>query len=282
VKRSLPLALAAALVVLSLVESVTGLTATARVATDGDWRAAAAEVRGGFQPGDLIVFAPAWVAPIGRTYLGDLIPVEMAARADADRYGRVWEVAIRGAHAPEARSAEAVHTNQHGRVAVALYRKQAAEPVYDFTAHASEAHVSAGGRGCLPGGDPPGFACAGARVEPRTLEADFRPHRGILTPASAAGPVAVVFEAVPLGRTLVGYTAIHDYYARKNSDAPVDFRVLIDGRERLRVRARNEDGWRRFELDTAAEQGSPHSVSFEVSAGNPAWRSFGFHAEARK
>ena len=69
--------------------------------TAADWDAAAAEVRAGFQPGDLIVFAPAWSDAVGRLHLGDLIPPEMAARADESGYRRVWEVSIRGARAPE-------------------------------------------------------------------------------------------------------------------------------------------------------------------------------------
>ncbi len=67
---------------------------------DGAWHAAAQVVRDGYRPGDLIVFAPAWIDPIGRWQLGDLIPIEAAARMDAARYGRIWELAIRGGHAP--------------------------------------------------------------------------------------------------------------------------------------------------------------------------------------
>ena len=37
-----------------------------RAPTPADWQAAAAQVRAGFQPGDLIVIAPAWAAPLGR------------------------------------------------------------------------------------------------------------------------------------------------------------------------------------------------------------------------
>ena len=77
------------------------LTARSRVATGADWEAAAAEVRAGFEPGDVIAFAPAWVDQIGRAHLGDLVTVEMAGRSDVDRYARVWEVTIRGAHSPD-------------------------------------------------------------------------------------------------------------------------------------------------------------------------------------
>src|SRR5262245_17609859 len=64
----------------ALLETAVALLAPFRVARTDEWAAAAAEVRGAFRPGDLIVFAPAWVDPIGRSYLGDLMPPEMVGR----------------------------------------------------------------------------------------------------------------------------------------------------------------------------------------------------------
>ena len=89
--------------------------ATAVPAADGAaWRAAAAEVRAGYRPGDLIVFAPDWIDPVGRMQLGDLIPIEVAARMDAARYGRIWEVAIRGARSPDTAGLEPVAVDDAG------------------------------------------------------------------------------------------------------------------------------------------------------------------------
>jgi hypothetical protein len=290
-----PAALSAALLVgaLATYESAAALTAPARVAAEADWEAAADEVRAGFQPGDLIVFAPAWVDQIGRAHLGDRIPVEMAARADDDRYRRVWEVSIRGARAPDTEGLARVRASEHGRVAVALYEKSAVEPLYDFTAHATEARVTDAHpsgkdeRPCFAEG-PAGFRCAGVRVEPRTLEIDYQPRRGILAPALLGRVIAIEFPDVPLGAHLVGYTGLHDYISRlrvwqqvpggRAADWPVDFRVLIDGKKQLEVRHLNSDGWRRFTVDTAPGR---HTVRFEISAPDPSWRTFGFHAEAR-
>ena len=64
----------AGLVVVSLlavVETTVVLVARSR-ARHADWAAAAAAVRAGFRPGDLIVAAPAWADPILRAELGDL------------------------------------------------------------------------------------------------------------------------------------------------------------------------------------------------------------------
>ncbi len=272
--------LAALVALVALVETGTALTARSRVATDADWEAAAAEVRGDFRAGDVIAFAPAWVDQIGRAHLGDLVTVEMAGRSDADRYARVWEVSIRGAHAPDAAGARLVHESRHGNVRVALWEKPATPVVYDFTANAADARVLRGEQPCF--GDPThGWLCGGQRVERRTLEIDYRPRRGFEVPADRT-PTTLGFTEVPLGGALVVYAGLHDYYARKSADGLVDFSVDIDGVEKLRARIGNDDGWRRFDVDTRALAGGRHSVTFHVSAANPAWRNFGFHAEARR
>ena len=169
----------------------------------------------------------------------------------------------------------------HGRVHVALYEKPATPVVYDFTASAADARVLRGANPCF--GDPAaGWLCGGARVERRTLEIDYRPRRGLLVPADRRADHDRATREVPLGDTLVVYAGIHDYYARQIGDGVVDFSVDIDGVEKLRTRIGNDDGWRRFDLDTRALAGTRHAVTFHVSAANPAWRNFGFHAEARR
>jgi hypothetical protein len=278
---SKPAVIVAALIaLLALVETSVAVTARARVASDGDWQAAAAEVRAGFSPGDVITFAPAWSDQVGRAHLGDLVTVEMAGRSDDDRYARVWEVSIRGAHAPEVVGARLVRTTQHGRVRVALYEKPAVPLLYDFTASANDARVLRGEQPCF-GDAASGWRCGSQRVERRTLEIDYRPRRGLLVPADAR-PTTLGYSEVPLGDTLVVYAGLHDYYARKSADGVVDFSVDIDGAEKLRARVGNSDGWRRFDLDTHALAGTRHTVTFHVSAANPSWRNFGFHAEARR
>lgn len=259
--RTQAVIVAAVIALIALVETGSALTARARVATDADWQAAAAEVRAGFGPGDVIAFAPAWVDQAGRAHLGDLVTVEMAGRSDVDRYARIWEVSIRGEHCADVAGAHLLHETKHGRVRVALYDKPATPVVYDFTEHAEE--------------------LIGGRYERRTLEIDYRPRRGILvTPAPQ--PVTYEWREVPLGDTLVVYAGLHDYYARKSADGTVDFHVLVDGVEKLHAQIGNADGWRRFELDTRPLAGTRHRVTFQIAAAHPAWRNFGFHAEARR
>jgi hypothetical protein len=287
----LALVAAALVALLALVETAVALTAGARVAPASDWQAAAAEVRAGFGPGDLVVFAPDWADQIGRAHLGDLVTVEMAGHADADRYARVWEVSIRGAHATDANGARLVKESRHGKVRVALYEKPAAHVIWDFTAHADDARVTQ-----TPGTAPPagnnetpcyadvgaGWRCPGSRVERRTLEIDYRPRRGILAQADSGRTTHIGFTEVPLGATLVVYAGIHDYYARKNGSGLVDFTVVVDGKSLLTARVGNSDGWKRYEIDTRAFAGTRHAVRFDMTAADPAWRNLGFHAEARQ
>jgi hypothetical protein len=277
----LPLVLAVALVGLGAFETANALWAPRRVASAADWRAAADEVRAGYRAGDLIVFAPAWVDQVGRAWLGDLVTVEMAGRADADRYGRVWEVSIRGAHADEATGTR-VRETRHGRVTVALWDKPAVAVLTDFTSRADEARVTVA---APEGAETPclrdvgaGFRCPGSRVEQRTLEIDYRPRRGLLIPLEAARATRLEWSDVELGAHLVLYAGLSDYFARKNGDGPVDVVLWIDGRERMRQRVRNDDGWRRFEV--GSEPGR-HLVRVEISSPQPAWRNLGLHLEAR-
>jgi hypothetical protein len=272
---------------LALVESVAAVLGPRGAPQATEWIAAGQRVRAGFRAGDLIVFAPPFIDQLGRLYLGDLIDVEMAGRPDADRYPRIWEVAFQGARAEEAAGARRIETSRHGPLAVTLYEKDAVEVLFDVTRNAEKARVTqrpGDGRGdetpCPT--DRGGFRCASTRVAPRTLEIDYRPRRGLLVPLDGRLTTSVELDEVPLGRRLVGYTGLHDYYARKSADGAVDFVVLVDGKERLRLRHANQDGWRRFEIDTSAEAGQRKTLRFEISGPDARWRNFGFHAESRK
>src|SRR3954454_20685478 len=98
-RRRLAAVAAGTIVLLALYETASALIAPLRAPSDADWAAAASAVRAQFKPGDLIVAAPAWADPVMRLHLGDLVPVQVAARMDAARYGRIWVVSQRGASA---------------------------------------------------------------------------------------------------------------------------------------------------------------------------------------
>ena len=77
-KLSIGLAPLAALALIAAWSTCRVVGAGAGVPGDAAWARAAAVVRERHQPGQLIVFAPRWVDPVGRLHLGDLIPLEMA------------------------------------------------------------------------------------------------------------------------------------------------------------------------------------------------------------
>ena len=287
--RRWPLLLVLAFVSLASVETVAAIVGPGRAAREADWEAAAAEVRAGVRPGDLIAFAPYWADQVGRSHLGDLMPVEMVARSDADRYGRIWELSVRGAHHDDVQKARELHATDHGRVRVTLYEKvPPIEVLHDFTATLGDARVTqqpASGRGeetpCYVDGD--GFRCASTRVERRTLEIDYQPRHGALVPVDGSLVTRLEYPGVHLGSVLVCYAGLHDYYARKNADGVVDLALFVDGAPLGSERVANADRWKRLSLDTARfADGQPHTVRFEVKAQNAAWRNFGFHAEARR
>ena len=269
------------------VEAAWGMLLPTRVPSEEDWRALSTQLHARWHADeDIVLIAPDWLSPIGRHHLGNLVTIEMAGHTDLDRYARVWVAGLGESKSAELTTtpAEVVH---FGRLTLTRYERKPAAIAFDFTTHAKEARVVEVATGateekpCLP--DPSGsFRCTPAVIEPRTLEIDYRPRRGILAPAEANKIVRIEFSEVELGKTIVGYTGLHDYYARKQADGPVDFVVFIDGAERLRVHYLQSENWRRFSIDTEKEAGKKAAVRFEVSSPAPSWRSFGFHAEARK
>ena len=273
--------------VVSLVETWRAVTASSRVATILEWQAAGQKVRGDFRAGDLVVFAPAWADQVGRSFLGDIIPVEMAARVGADHYERIWEVSIRDARAPETlvKGARLVEEQRFGHVRVALWDKgPAVRTLYAFTAHLPDARVvevDARGaeRPCYH--DGAGFRCGSTRIEKRVTEVDYQPRLATMIPVSGADTTALDYDAVPMGKSLVVYTGLHDYYARKNGSGPINVTVEIDGEKLVVPPATNESGWQRTALDTARFDGAPHKVRFLVSAPLPPWRNLAIDAETR-
>ena len=276
---------AAGVIAVALAESALGLYGPHSVATEADWRAAADQVKSQLKPDDLIVFAPAWVDQVGRQYLGDRMPVAMVARADADHYARIWELSIKGGQADEAMGLVAKSEQSYGRVTLRLYEKPAAKPLHDFTAHFADARTtirplkSTDEAPCATEGEA--RRCGTSRIEPRIMEIDYHPRRGILAPAMAGQTITLAYDEVP-GGLLVGYVGLHDYYARKNGDGVVTFRVRADDKQSVivpvRVPSKEGQGWQRFELPLGE---GTHQLRFEIEAEHASQRLIGFAAEVR-
>jgi hypothetical protein len=287
-RHRLAMGCALGIVVLALVETANALLAPLTAPSDGDWRKAAVQVRAGFRPGDLIVAAPAWADPLVRQHLGDLIPLPVAGRMDAARFGRIWEVAQRGSKAPEVAGAKVEETGRHGGLTVRRYQREPAHVLFDFVADWNRASVSrnlGGGQVnfCNPLGDR--FQCPdvpGSPIKPDLLEIDTTPRWALGVPMVGSATTAMEYDRVPLGRELVVGVGLHNVWLRKAAKGTVTVRVLVAGRELGRLQAGSMTGWTLRKLDTAGLAGQTATVRFEITADDPNSRHLGLAAEARQ
>nr|HEX4318819.1 hypothetical protein [Kofleriaceae bacterium] len=266
-EASAPRWLAALPAVLLVAVAAWETCATRRDATsvpgDDAWTAAEAVVRAQHQPGDLIVFAPAWVDPVGRLHLGDLISVDDAGRMDAARYARVWELSIRGDHAPEVAGETPAFEDASGDVLVRRYDRAApARVVDDVRRHVPEVSPT-------------------RSVSDVYREVGFEPHACLELSVKAGTTMRVTFPKLQLGTTLVGYVGIPDVFERRDYRDPGTLSVEIAGATVASAIAGVDDGWVRFE---AATTPGVAAVTFEVSTtGKPdQHRKLCFAAEARE
>jgi hypothetical protein len=253
---------AALLALIGLWEACTLARADRDTGADADWARAAAAVRERHRPGELIVFAPGWIDPVGRRQLGDLIPIEMAARMDDARFGVVWELSVRGARAPEARG-QVGYRARFGAVQVRRVQRDPARVVTDFVAAADAARYQGGaGRVGLE-------------------EVGFEPHRCISIVPPPGGTVSARFDGVELGAELVGYVGLADVFTRRDVRAPGRLRVSVDGAPIAEVTAGVDDGWVRFRAATTP--GTASVVFAATAVGEDARdRRICFAAEARR
>lgn len=227
---------------------------------DAAWHAAAERVRAEYRPGDLIVFAPDWIDPVGRLHLGDLIPLEVAARMDAARYGRIWELAIRGARSPDTAGLAPVATEDRGGVVVRRYERAPVVVVGDVL----ERRATATSDGATP------------TLE--LTEVGFTPHRCLQVSPLPGTPLRITFPQLPLGRELVGHVGIADVFTRRDVRSPGQLEVELAGKVIASARAGVDDGWVRF---AAATTPGPADVTF-IARATDAGRRICFAAEARQ
>lgn len=238
--RERPGTLAAAALLLVAAWEIAGVVRPVLGApTDSDWQRAAATVAAERQAGDLIVFAPRWVDPVGRLWFGDQVSIDDLARMDAVPYARIWEVSIRGARAPEGRGA-AAWEQRFGAVRVRRFDRPSPPPRVTWSLH--------------------------ARAD--VYEVAHEPHRCMKMPP---GPVRE-HKGVTLGSELQVYAGIADVWSRRDNQAFALVRVMVDGNEVASAIIGNDSGW--FALPAAATTPGVHDVQFEVSLvrdrGNPA------------
>ena len=266
--RALALGLAPALVLLAVAlwEIRATTRAGADVPDDEAWRDAAAAIRAQHQPGDLLVVAPAWLDPVLRLHLGDLIPIDAAARMDAARYGTIWELSARGARADETRGLSPVSTTRYDGLTVRRFVRTPAQVVTDVRDQLRA------------------FAVTGARAGGPSLElaeVGFTPRRCVQVIPAPGGSVRLELAEVELGRELVGYVGLADVFTRRDVRAPGRLAVEVDGQEVASITVGVDDGWRRF---AAATTPGRHRLAFVATAVGAGARDrrICFAAEARR
>ena len=229
-------------------------TRAAGVPDDDAWRAAAQIVRENHRPGDLIVFAPAWVDPTGRMHLGDLISIDMASRMDDAKYARIWELSISAGAAVRGTERPAFEKDVDG-VLVRRYDRTPVKVLADVRALMSELRVDGGSRPTL-----------------ELAEIGFEPHRCIQVVPSA--PVRMTV-ALPAGK-LVGYAGLADVFTRRDVRAPATLDVEVGGKVVASISPGVDDGWVRFTAQIPAGD-----VTFVARAAAPN-RQLCFAAEVRE
>ena len=262
---------AALLVVISVWELVAAQRAGADVPGDDAWAKASETVRARYQDGDLIVFAPTWIDPVGRLHLGDLMPIDHVARMDDARFPVVWELSIRGARAPESRGREVAFSASVGGVRVRKLTRSPAVVLTDFVNQfeTSRRQVKTEGR-----------SVGGARVV--LEEVGFTPRRCIRVQPRPDDTVRLTFKDVSLGSSLVGHVGLADVFTRRDIRAPGRLAVSVAGEELTSVDFGVDAGWVKFSADT--EAGANEQVTFAVTAVGAGARKrlICFAAEARQ
>jgi len=254
------------IVAVALWETGAASRAGAKVPDDAAWADAARAIRERHQPGNLIVVAPTWLDPVLRLHLGDLIPIDMAARMDAARYGTLWEVSARGERAPEVRGLVADWTGRFAGLTVRRYVRPPVVVLADVRDQVGQFRTE-------------GARAAGPTVE--LTEVGFTPRRCVQVIPAPGGTVRLELDRMLLGRELVGYVGLADVFTRRDVRAPARLVVEVDGAVVATTTVGVEDGWRRF---AAATTPGPHRVAFVATAIGPQARDrrICFAAEARE
>lgn len=236
------------------------------VPDDAAWQRAATEVRSHFQAGDLIVFAPAWIDPVGRQHLGDLIPLDAAGRLDAARFPTIWQVAIRNATNPDVAGATARESQDFDGVTVTRFE----QPKITVTADAAA---------LLPTAKAAGAIARGPSLE--LAEVGFAPHRCVQVVPQPNKSVRITYPGMALGTTLVAGVGLADIFTRRDVRAPGKLEIEIGGTIVATAQFGVDDGW--VKLQAATQPGAADVTFIATAVGaNARDRLICFAAEARQ
>jgi hypothetical protein len=180
------------------------------------------------------------------------MPLDDWARMDAARFGRVWELSIRGARAREVAGERPVWERELAGITVRRYERPPATVLDDAVR-------------ALPRAQSSGPADRG----PASVigEVEFRPHRCVQVAPAPGRAVTIVFPSFALGSQLVGYVGLADAFTRRDIREPGHLEVRVAGRRVHAAEVGIHDGWRRFEAAT-----TPGAAEVTVIASAPSPR----------
>jgi hypothetical protein len=259
-------------------------------------------------PGTLVVTSPEWAEPNARlAFGGELMPLGHVARADESGFEHALEISILGEGASSLQGWQLDHEQREGGFVLRSWTNPHVRPVrYEFIDHLSPADATVSvlrakgpaeacpyGNGKVTNGDLGGhptfprkrFICSGGEwqmVGVTVIEdQDYRPRRCIWAHPSSRGTLDVRFESVPIGTSITGYGALPYLFERETHGTPIELEVLVGGTSVGRYQHADGEGWKRFELSTAAFAGQSLPVEFQVRSRLVRDRQFCFEASVR-
>lgn len=281
-----------------------------RVPDADEWQATLGEEIGRLKQGnELLVAAPYWSEPNLRHALGDdLMPLRDVARPDEETYARAIEVSVAGERAPELQGWKQVSHQQLGAFDVYVMDNPEPHPaLFDFVDNLAPEHASASFRrgsnykdcswnpkakvsnGALDFGHPTfprqRFECGGADwsfVGVTVLEDEgYRGRRCIWAQPTTPGATRVSYPDVPLGSTIKGYLALPYWVERWAKGGVVSIEVKVDGESLGQFEHEEGEGWKPFQVSTAAYTGRKAPVEFVLTAEPGSQRQACFYARAQ-
>jgi hypothetical protein len=246
---------------------VVGLAAQpGRVPREEDWSSLEAWLKKQVTPGDLVVAAPAWIDPVARQHLGDLVNGDDPARLLGSTVGfrRLVVVGLRGHHALESRGRDLPLQSQQsfGALEGRVHALPATEIVADVAGQLDSARVTLQRGSSVTACDRrigDRWSCQGSQwnaVGPDLQEIGFRTHRCVWAHPVENAVKRIEWEAFPLGERLEGGAGLSDPFARSENEGRAELTAIVDGKVAGRVTVGPNDGMLYFDWPTPPSSGA--------------------------
>jgi hypothetical protein len=261
-------------------------------------------------PRDLILFAPAWSDPLGRTAFGASYPEENVGHLDTSRYHTLWELAQDGAARTETRGLTLQDSQTFGRLRLRKYKNPAYEHVKDdllalttpesldvFVREPARPPVACRFAVGMPSGGPwepatpaKRWECPGVNVgRIHTVDFDYQARRCISANPPPGRSLRFVFHRVRFARTFVMHHGLH-FRAAQHRAAPV--RAIVSVRELLadgqvtehelgRASEEGGAGFSEVRMDTRGIEGEEGDLLLDIESDTSANRMYCWEGTTR-